>query len=356
MTDRLVQRMVAGAASVWIVGLGAAASAQDVPEAAAQHEEQEIERPAEEDTRLTLTLGGTLSYGNTRSVAVNFATGFILRREANVLSVDLSWVYGRSSVRDEEMVDFPDWTETANNMTGRVRYDRFLTADDALFIVARARRDEFAGLDSRITGQLGYLRNLYNQEKHRFWFEVGYDLTYDNFAPNDILVDDENWRIQHSARLFLGYDNHVSDTFSYVTGLEALMDVTDPSHIRAEWRHQVAAKIASWLELSWDTTIRFDSLPPGQEDAFDEAEDQRIGMFDVTSTINLVGTWDMDDPPPAPAETPAPEPECPTCPECQRCPECPACPTPPPAPEAPPAPSPPSEPTAPAPPEPASPG
>lgn len=323
-----------------VLAVSSAVSAQ--PEAATQHAEQEAERPTEEETRLTLTLGGTLSYGNTRAAGVNLASGFSFRRSANVLTLDVGWVFGYSSVRADDEVEFPDWSETANNLTGRARYDRFLTDDDALFVVARARRDRFAGLDSRLTGQLGYLRNLFSEENHRFWVEVGYDITYDNFFPNSLLVDDENDRIQHSARLFIGYDNHVSDTFSYLMGLEALMDVTDPAHLRAEWLHQIRTKIASWLQLSFDTTIRFDSLPPGQEDAFDELSTQRIGMFDVTSTLNLVGTWDMDAAEPAPA--PAPEPECPTCAPCQQCPTCPACPTSPPEPAPEPAPAPPPDP------------
>ncbi|MCC7538565.1 MAG: DUF481 domain-containing protein [Deltaproteobacteria bacterium] len=333
MTRRLAERWSVGALACAAILIGGATTAWAQPEAATQHEEQEAERPSESDTRLTLTLGGTLNYGNTRSVAANIAAGFVLRRAENVLTLDFGWVYGYSSVRADDEVDFPDWEETANNLTGRARYDRFLTDDDALFIVARARRDQFAGLDSRLTGQVGYLRNLFNEEKHRFWLEVGYDLTYDNFFPNDILVDGETDRIQHSARLFIGYDNRTNDTFTYTTGLETLMDVQEPGHLRMEWLHQVRAKIASWLELSWDTTFRFDSLPPGQTDPFEEDDMQRIGMFDVTSTLNLVGTWDMDDEEPAaPAEpeTP-PTPECPECQECQQCQECPACPSPPPA-------------------------
>lgn len=322
-----------------LAALGVAGTAAAQPETATQHEEQEAERPSDEDTRFALTLGTAFSYGNTRSLAVNLASAFLIRRRANVFTADVGWVYGYSSVRADDAVEFPSWTETGNDLTGRVRYDRFLTDDDALFVVLRARRDQFAGLDSRLTGQLGYLRNFFAEEHHRFWGEIGYDLTYDNFSPNDLLVDGDNFRVLHSARLFLGYENRRSDTFSYVTGLEALMDVTDPGHIRAEWLHQVRSKLASWLEVSLDVTLRFDSLPPGQTDPFSEGDMQRIGMFDVLTTLNLVGTWDLDDEPaPAPAAEPEPPPP-PPCPECQQCPECPPCPaaTPPAEPAPPPA-------------------
>ena len=70
--------------------------------------------------------------------------------------------------------------ETVKNLNAKLRYDYYLTLMDALFVAIVLRWDEFAGLDLRVQGQLGYLRNFLRKDGHRFWGEVGYDLTVDN--------------------------------------------------------------------------------------------------------------------------------------------------------------------------------
>jgi aspartate carbamoyltransferase catalytic subunit len=70
---------------------------------------------------------------------------------------------GSSVQKGETLVD------TARNLNSRARYDFFLTRMDALFLAAVHRWDTFAGLNARVQGQTGYLRNVFRKKGHRLW-------------------------------------------------------------------------------------------------------------------------------------------------------------------------------------------
>ncbi len=299
--SRLTSALLAVASSF----IAANAAAQDPPAPAASADQfvEATGEHADDDIRLVLTLGTALNYGNTRSLALNTAVAFALRRGHHAFAADGSWVLGVAAVRDP-MNEFGDWDENSNNLNGRLRYDFFFTENDAFFAVLRARRDEFAGLDSRLTGQAGYLRNFFNKEgEHRFWGELGIDITYDNFDPETVLDPDsmENHRVVPSARLFFGYDYHVNEVLTYLMGLETLMAIDEPAHMRFEWVHQLRSKVVGFLEIGLDVTLRLDSKPPGQVDPWDEQDGQAVQMFDILTTLNAVGTFDLDGEVAAPA-------------------------------------------------------
>src|SRR6185312_15987407 len=113
-------------------------------------------------------------------------------RHALDLSMDFAYGRARPSVA-QPMVD------VARNLRSRGRYALFLSTMDALFLSGIYRWDTFAGLDARLQGQVGYMRNLYVEEKLRLWGELGYDLTYENYDP-DPLPDPVN-----TGRFIKGY-------------------------------------------------------------------------------------------------------------------------------------------------------
>ena len=307
-----------------LVAVPSVSAAQDgAPEGGAAHSER-VAAPADadDDLRLQLTAGASGTYGNARNIAINLAGLFAVRRGQHSFLFEAGWVYGLAATRvDPEMMmyDFGTPNENTNNFTSRLRYDFFLDPDDALFLVAKARRDPFARLEPRITLQAGYLRNFFREENHRFWGEIGYDFTYDRFGtpvPLQVGVDDmgnpvlSDDRALHSLRLYIGYSNHLTDTLTYDTGLEALMRLDRPEHWRFEWTNQIRSKIEDWLQISIDVTVRVDSLPPGQAEAWNEQANQATQMTDLLATLNLVGTFDLDG---TPAEEEEEEPECPAC-------------------------------------------
>ncbi|MBK8168758.1 MAG: DUF481 domain-containing protein [Sandaracinaceae bacterium] len=267
------------------VAMAGQASAQ-VPAAPAQNTESVANPPPpdepDDETVWSLSLGGTANTGNTRSLAISTGTNFRLRRGAHQLTIDGQWTYGRASIRTAGV--FGPWQQNADNLNGRGRYDYFLTERDAVFGVAVARRDHFAGLDSRLQFQAGYARSFVQEENHRLWAEVGYDVTLDNFYPNPLL-DPMTMQplpgsdVFHSARIFAGYDNHVSERWSVLTGLEGLIDVQTIDNIRINWISELGLTIVDGLAAKLQYTMRFDNVPVSG-----------TGKLDTTTILNLTYT------------------------------------------------------------------
>lgn len=258
-----------------------------------QHTERVTEAADENPdlTRITLSAGGVLATGNTRSVAFNGSGALLLQRDANVISAEVRGTYGEASLRDPMTGEFGEWTNNAESVQGRVRYDRFFTASDAAFASLSARRDRFAGLDSRLQFQIGYLREIFDEEgKHRLWGEIGYDLTYDNFEPDPLIdpmtmMELDGEAIVHSARAFAGYTHHLNEAVTFDTGVELLVNVEDPADTRVNWLSKFRSTIARGLQLSLDFELRWDNRPvPGKDE------------LDTVTTLNLVLTIESPRP------------------------------------------------------------
>ncbi len=286
---------------VALTGSLAPASVLAQPAAAPQFTDAAAARPAPDtdDTVWTLTLGGTLNYGNARSLQLNANNHFQIRRDVHQFTLDLTFLYGVASLRDGTTQQFGPWNANAQSLNGLIRYDIFLDADDALFASVRGRNDPFAGLDFRFQGQIGYVRNVFaeHEAQHRLWFEIGADVTYDDRYPNPLcapppagvtvtpatcvgsdarsylLPGDE---LQPSARLFIGYDNHMNADWSYLTGIEGLVDLRGEPHwrnVRLAWRNTLAFHVATNLAVNLMFNFTYDGEPvPG----FDEIDTQTV--------------------------------------------------------------------------------
>lgn len=283
MPTPLIPRALLGAVAVVLsVGLLApVASAQ--PEALEQHTEDVKAEVFQADaTKLNASLGGSHSGGNTSAWQLNAASEFEMIRGRHGLGLTMGFAYGRADIQDDATDDMVD---TVRNLKSRARYDFFLTPMDALFAAAVYRWDTFAGLDARVQGQVGYMRNFYKVENHRLWGEAGYDLTYDNYDP-DPLPDPANAGqflpgddVVHSARLFAGYDNQLNAQLMFRTGLEGLLNVENLDDLRLAWDTSIRSAIGAGFDLELKFLLLLDTEPvPGAE------------KIDTTATVNLMYT------------------------------------------------------------------
>ena len=164
---------------------------------------------------------------------------------------------------------------TAEALEGKLRYDRFLTDANSLYIAAIARRDLPAGKRFVASLQAGYSRQLYKTAKHEVVGELGYDFSYEQLVgtidPTTMQETDNTLSI-HSARAFLGYKGAVSDTttvdasFEYLGNINTLDTVYgtksgffDDSRINAS--AGVTAKVGKDLSLNITYAIKFDNVP-----------------------------------------------------------------------------------------------
>lgn len=242
--------------------------------------EKTAERPKEEITDVTelkLSAGGLLATGNSRSMAFTGAGNFRLRRAENQLTVDAAGSYARGAAPGE------DTKTTVENAQGRARYDRFLSKQWALFIGESARRDRFQGLNLRLNTDPGVAYYFLEEAKHRAWAELGYDLQYDirrddalaAAAAKGITLDKTATR--HNARAFAGYENSLSQTVRFNTGVEYLQAVVDTENWRLNWDVGLTSLISNKFSLATTFSLRYDHNPlPG------------IRNTDTTTAISLV--------------------------------------------------------------------
>ena len=243
-------------------------AAQDSPPDAPVQNDQRVasDRPSPEAsaTAWNITAGGTLSTGDTRAFAANAGTHFVLTRGFNVVTADVAFTYGIAALKDKTTGTFLPYAANTRNLNGSIRYDRFLTEDDALFVRAVGRNDPFAELDLRFQGQLGYARNIWAEANHRFWAEVGYDFTYDVYTVAQMIsaTDTSTTKPQHSGRLFVGYDNHVSTLWQLLLGVESLFDVVHASNVRINSIDELNLAISTRLKVGVRFSANFSEKPP----------------------------------------------------------------------------------------------
>ena len=115
----------------------------------------------------------------------------------------------------------------------------------------------------RNQGQLGYLRYIFVEEKHRLWGEVGYDLTSDNYRQlPDKPPPPKKTDVLHSARAFIGYDNKLNDAVTYLGGVEVLVNLTESKHTRVAWDNALRSSLAGALKLEVKFRLAYDQAAP----------------------------------------------------------------------------------------------
>lgn len=298
-----------------------------------------IAKPSTDVTNVTLSAGGLLASGNSRTLALSANGAFDMRRGDNGFAASLVTNYGESAAKSGDPM-----RASSENFQGRLRYDRYLNDSMSLFLIGTGRYDRFQGLAFRLNLDPGFKYIILKDDVSALWAEAGYDFQYDirtdsgrtpkdaTSAPLDRTVTD------HSARVFVGYRRAFSSDVTFSTGLEFLQsfanrDIGDKD-TRLNFDAILAAKLFEGFSLGVGFSARYDRLPlPGKEN------------LDTITSLSIIYGW--TDAKPKEKE----EVKCPACPEPAPCPN--GAPPPPHPPGADPLPPPPAGGPPPAPPAPA---
>ena len=307
-----------------------------------------IAAPTSDETRASLAAGGLITTGNSKTVALTLNGQLDLRRGDNGFLLGALGNYGESSIKGAPS------RATAQNLQGKLRYDRYFLDSLTGFLIATGRHDKFQGLDFRLNLDPGVKYIPYKDGAQALWVELGYDFQVDARSTEGRIPANADGtpivgaplldatRTDHSARAYLGYRRAFNTSVTFSTGVELLQSFvkTDlgSNDTRVNFDANLAAKLDYGFALGVGFTARYDRLPiAGRE------------KLDTTTTLSLIYAW-VD----APAKKEEPKAPCPTCPACPPAPPPPpAAAPPPPAPAAPAAPPPAAAPAeAPAPPAP----
>jgi putative salt-induced outer membrane protein len=251
-------------------------------------------------TELEIAAGGLLSSGNAFAAAVTGQGRFRLRRDIHQFAAQVAGNYGygtveRRSLRylyeptladpiveDEQVAIVRD--PTIANLQGMMRYDVYFAKRWSAFAMLTTRRDRFQGLDLRLNVDPGVAFHVLTKARHRLWLEAGYDFQFDRrrqeaifetrpvdpAAPDPTdpelaatervrLADDR--LINHAVRLFVGYNNSLSDTVTFDTGLEYLQSVLVAGRFRVNWVNALAIQLAGRFGVAATFTLRYENQP-----------------------------------------------------------------------------------------------
>jgi hypothetical protein len=278
-------------------------------------------------TTATLSAGGQLATGNSRLLAGTINGVVDSRRGANGYGASILGNYGQGAPPGQNVV------ETAENLQGRLRYDRYVIERASVFLILTGRHDKFQGLDFRLNVDPGFKYLFLKAASNTLWGEIGYDFQYDDRNPNALgevdasgnpVLDANGNQIllpqqatDHSSRLFVGYRHAFNKEVTLATGLEYLQSFLSSTSYdsRVNFDALFAAKVGSGFSVGLGFSGRFDQNPlPGKQ------------QLDTATTLSLIYAFsDLPEPP---------KPPCP-------CPEAPPAPPAPPPMLAPPAPPPP---------------
>jgi putative salt-induced outer membrane protein len=217
---------------------------------------------AKDATEAKISAGALMSTGNSRSLATTGTGMFRLRRSLNQLSAAAAVNYSRAAATADSNME-----TTVENYQGKVRYDRFIAKQIALFLSTSARRDRFQGLDLRLNLDPGVAYYFIDEKKHQLWTELGYDLQYDvrrdeNIAAAAATGDSvDKTKVQHSGRLFAGYSNSLNEHVTFNTGLEYLQGIPETERWRLNWDVGLSSAIGGDFSLATTFSLKYDHAP-----------------------------------------------------------------------------------------------
>ncbi len=260
-----------------------------------------LETPAHETTA-SVSAGGLLTTGNSRTAAATLNGKFDLRRGSDGFGASVVGNYGEGAPAGQ------GWQVTAENVQGRVRYDRYLVKTLSLFLITTARHDRFQGLDLRLNFDPGAKYLFLDKDATQLWVEAGYDLQYDirrddargaldasgkpqvdaNGNPVPPLLD--KTATDHSARVFLGFKHAFNKDVTFSTGLEYLQSFIDSTRYRLNYDALLTANVGAGFAFGAGFSARYDHAPlPGKEN------------LDTSTTLSVVYSFsDVKAPPPPP--------------------------------------------------------
>ena len=180
--------------------------------------------------KATAEAGVIFTTGNSESTTASGGVKASRKTGKNKLTLEGSGAYAKSGLWilfdrngngtiDDETEIIAAETITAETLAAKLRYDRFLTELNSLFIAALASRDTPAGKEFVFGGQVGYSRALYKSKTALTTGEFGYD-----FSREDLVAPGDPVSI-HSLRAFIGHKATMSEGVDLDASAELLTNM-----------------------------------------------------------------------------------------------------------------------------------
>jgi hypothetical protein len=235
-----------------------------------------IDWTAAAEAGLVFTTGNSETTTATGGIKASRKTG------KNKFAVEGSAAYAKSGLRviydqngngtiDNESEIQDVQTITAETLAEKLRYDRFLTELNSLFVAQLASRDTPAGKEIVLGAQAGYSRSLYKTKTALTLGEFGYDYSHED------LITGPSVSI-HSARAFIGHHAAMTEgadldaSFELLTNLNKENITTEDANgkpysggpfqdTRVNAKLAISAKIGANLAFQSSIEVKYDRRP-----------------------------------------------------------------------------------------------
>lgn len=249
--------------------------------------------------------GLQLTTGNSRLLALSANGNFEIRRDRNGFLGALVANYGEGSASASA-----PRTTTAENVQGKLRYERYFIDPLAGFLQLTGRYDRFQGLLFRLNVDPGVKAIFFQNDTHSMWGELGYDLQHDTrleSARGFVDADGNQFPFpqpnflpktytDHSVRAYVGYRAAVNKIVTFSTGIEFIQSFKEFDRSRLNFDALVAAKLFAGFSLGVGFSARFDNAPLANKE-----------KLDTVTTATIIYAW---EPKPEPPPPPPPAPPC----------------------------------------------
>ena len=229
-----------------------------------------IEEPIEHTEKdLEAELGGAWAAGNTDSRTLTASIDGALRWNLNQVATHSELTVGSTRLdADGDGVLSPDEREqervqTARRGDAQLRYDRFLSDRNSLYVLGGAFTDPYAGYDARYNSQTGYSHLLmYSEDAEAdpitsLSAEVGFDAAAEDYAEGVV----PNRGMKYSARGAVAYVRSLTDTVDVGSDVEVFVNVTDPKDTRLVSDTAVTNALTETMSLKLTYKLTYDTDP-----------------------------------------------------------------------------------------------
>lgn len=166
------------------------------------------------NSETTTATGGIKASRKANNNKIAFEAGAAYSRSNLLVLLDQN---GNGTIDDLSEIQSVD-TTTAETLTSKLRYDRFLTELNSLFIAGLASRDTPAGKEFVFGSQIGYSRSLRKTKTSLTTAELGYDYSHEELVAGPSLSI-------HSARAFMGHKATLTEGADLDASIELLTNL-----------------------------------------------------------------------------------------------------------------------------------
>jgi putative salt-induced outer membrane protein YdiY len=236
------------------------ALAQEPEFAETDKEGAEVEKPKRS---LGAELGGALSAGNSQAFSVNSGITGEYRWTANKFSGNLGALFGQSVVDADGNGILSEAERDAGYVTNQqqvvldLRYDRYLSKKNSLYVLVGLLHDRFAGFETRSHQQIGYSRLLVDSDTTELVAELGFDWAQENYYEDQ----DPAYQNVFAARVMLGFSHTFNESVTFRDTFEVYPNVVVFEDVRILNTASLTAKLSDKLGFKTAYNLRFDNQP-----------------------------------------------------------------------------------------------